>query len=259
MYQEIFGQKVQKKKYRTSGHFVQRWGSQGMTALLLSEKKEQKEMESMRDVNRVMEREIKKGSTPLQFEQLNFGDYSYNEISSQEKLVQVLSYLLRIGEYKSFAGKTIGNNVYMDIKWKKVVFKRTRLAYERNDIFATIKRLAKKYKLDFAGKVYLETVRCYFTISEEELKKCRYNYKGKDTYAFVLSDKYIIALYTHCLLARKAVALENIKLKGLSEVELSMVKLENVREVLFQALLLDDVKFDDGKMYAELCSIFLKK
>ena len=60
-------------------------------------------------------------------------------------------------------------------------------------------------------------------------------------------------------MARKAVALENIKLKGLSEVELSMVKLENVREVLFQALLLDDVKFDDGKMYAELCSIFLKK
>ena len=228
-----------------------------MTALLLSEKKEQKEMESMRDVNRVMEREIKKGSTPLQFEQLNFGDYSYNEISSQEKLVQVLSYLLRIGEYKSFAGKTIGNNVYMDIKWKKVVFKRTRLAYERNDIFATIKRLAKKYKLDFAGKVYLETVRCYFTISEEELKKCRYNYKGKDTYAFVLSDKYIMALYTHCLLARKGVAFENIELNGLSEVKLSMVKLENVREVLFQALLLDDVKFEDGKMYAELYSLFV--
>ena len=239
MYQEIFGQKVQKKKYRTSGHFVQRWGSQGMTALLVSEKKEQKEMESMRDVNRVMEREIKKESTPLQFEQLNFGDYSYNEISSQEKLVQVFSYLLRIGEYKSFAGKTIGNNVYMDIKWKKVVFKRTRLAYERNDIFATIKRLAKKYKL-----------RCYFTISEEELKKCRYNYKGKDTYAFVLSDKYIMALYTHCLLARKAATFENIELNGLSKVELSMVKLESVREVLFQALLLDDVKFDDGKMYA---------
>lgn len=72
-------------------------------------------------------------------------------------------------------------------------------------------------------------------------------------------NKYIIALYTHCLLARKAVALENIKLNGLSEVELSMVKLENVKEVLFQALLLDDVKFDDGKMYAKLCSIFLKK
>lgn len=44
-------------------------------------------MESMREVNRVMEREIKKGSTPLVFEQLGFGDYSYNEITSKEKLL----------------------------------------------------------------------------------------------------------------------------------------------------------------------------
>ena len=55
-----------------------------------------------------------------------------------------------------------------------------------------------------------------------------------------MSDRYIIALYTYCLSARKAVALENIELEGLSEAELSMVKLESVREVLFQALLLDD-------------------
>ena len=38
-------------------------------------------MESMRDVDRVMEREIKKEDTPLKFEQLGFGDYSYNEIT----------------------------------------------------------------------------------------------------------------------------------------------------------------------------------
>ena len=94
-------------------------------------------------------------------------------------------------------------------------------------------------------------------ISEEELGKCRYNYKGKDTYAFVMSDRYIMALYTYCLLARKAVVLENIEMEGLSEAELSMVKLESVREVLFQALLLDDVKFEDGKMYAELYSIYI--
>ena len=74
--------------------------------------------------------------------------------------MQVLSYLLRIGEYKSFAGKTIGNNVYME-------------------------------------------------------------------------------------------------LNGLSEVELSMVKLENVREVLFQALLLDDIKYKESKMYAEVCIIYV--
>lgn len=217
-------------------------------------------MESMRDVDRVMEREIKRGSTPLQFEQLGFGDYSYNEITSKEKLLRVFSYLLRIGEYEPFAGKTIRNNVYMDMRGKKAVFKRTRLTYERNNIFATIKRLAKKYNPDYEGKVYLETVRCFFTISEEELEKCRYNYKGKDTYAFVMSDRYIMALYTYCLSARKAVALENLEnigLEGLSEAELAMVKLESVSEVLFQALLLDDVKFEDGKMYAELCSIFL--
>ena len=227
-----------------------------MTALLLSEKKEQKEMESMRDVKRVMEHEIKKRTTPIQFEQLNFGDYSYNEISSREKLVQVLSYLLRIGEYKPFAGKTIGNNIYMDIKWKKVVFKRTRLAYERNDIFATIKRLAKKYKLDFAGKVYLETVRCYFTISEEELKKCRYNYKGKDTYAFVLSDKYIMALYTHCLVARKEAAIQGMQIEGFTEKEYGMVRLEKVGDVLFQALILDNVSCQEKYMYAEFISIY---
>lgn len=87
-------------------------------------------MVSMRDVDRVMEREVKKGSTPLQFEQLGFGDYSYNEITSKEKLLQVLSYLLRIGEYEPFCpGKPIGNNVYMDMRGKKAVFKRTRLTY----------------------------------------------------------------------------------------------------------------------------------
>ena len=72
-----------------------------------------------------------------------------------------------------------------------------------------------------------------------------------------MSDKYIMALYTYCLSARKAVALETIEMEGLSETELSMVKLESVREVLFQALLLDDMKFEDGKMYAELCSMYL--
>lgn len=214
-------------------------------------------MESMRDVDRVMEREIKEGSTPLVFDRLGFGDYSYNMVGSKEKLLQVLSYLLRIGEYEAFAGKTIGNNVYMDIKGKKTVFKRVRLTYERNNIFAMIKRLAKKYKPDYEGRVYLETVRCFFELSQDELEKCRYNYQGRDTYAFVLSDKYIMGLYTYCLSARKAAALENIEPEGLSQTELSMVKLESVREVLFQALLLDDMKLEDGKLYAKLCSIYL--
>ena len=36
-------------------------------------------MESMRDINRVMEREIAKGSCPLKLDHIEFGDYSYQE------------------------------------------------------------------------------------------------------------------------------------------------------------------------------------
>ena len=73
-------------------------------------------MESMRDINRVMEREIAKGSCPLKLDHIEFGDYSYQEITSKEKLLEVLSYLLRIGDFKQYAGKTILNNVYMDLR-----------------------------------------------------------------------------------------------------------------------------------------------
>ena len=214
-------------------------------------------MEPMRDINRVMEREIAKGSSPLKLDHIEFGDYSYQEITSEKKLEDVLFYLLRIRDFRQYAGKTILNNVYMDLCGRKPVFKRTRTAIERNNIFATIKRYAKKLMPQYNGDVYLETVRCYFDMSQENLEKYRYTYQGNETYAFVLSDKYIMALYTHCLVARKVAAFENIELNGLSKVEISMVKLKSVREVLFQVLLLDDVKFDDGKMYAELCTIYL--
>lgn len=214
-------------------------------------------MESMRDINRVMEREIAKGSSPLKLDHIEFGDYSYQEITSEKKLEDVLFYLLRIRDFRQYAGKTILNNVYMDLRGRKPVFKRTRTAIERNNIFATIKRYAKKLKPQYNGDVYLETVRCYFDMSQENLEKYRYTYQENETYAFVLSDKYIMALYTHCLVARKVATFENIELNGLSKVEISMVKLKSVREVLFQVLLLDDVKFDDGKMYAELCTIYL--
>ena len=173
-------------------------------------------MEPMRDINRVMEREIAKGSSPLKLDHIEFGDYSYQEITSEKKLEDVLFYLLRIRDFRQYAGKTILNNVYMDLRGRKPVFKRTRTAIERNNIFATIKRYAKKLMPQYNGDVYLETVRCYFDMSQENLEKYRYTYQGNETYAFVLSDKYIMALYTHCLVARKVAAFENIELNGLS-------------------------------------------
>ena len=48
------------------------------------------QMESMRDINRVMEREIAKGSCPLKLDHIEFGDYSYQEITSKEKLLKIL-------------------------------------------------------------------------------------------------------------------------------------------------------------------------
>lgn len=213
-------------------------------------------MESMRDVNRVMEREIAKGSCPLKLDHIEFGEYSYQEIASKEKLFEVLSYLLRIGDFSKYAGKTVINNVYMDLQGKKPVFKRTKTAMQRNNIFTTIKRYVKKHKPEYNGNVYLETVRCYFDIPQENLEKCRYTYQGNETYAFIMSDKYIMGLYTHCLVARREAASADVQEEGFTEKEYGMVRLENVGDVLFQALLLDDVKFEDGSVYAEFFSVY---
>ena len=146
----------------------------------------------------------------------------------------------------------------MDLRGKKTVFKRTKTAMERNNIFATIRRYAKKLKPQYNGDVYLETVRCYFDIPQENLEKCRYTYQGNETYAFLMSDKYIMALYTHCLVARKEAAMQDVQVEGLTEKEYGMVRLENAGDVLFQALLLDSVKGDiSNNMYAELITILL--
>ena len=147
------------------------------------------------------------------------------------------------------------NNVYMDLRGKKPVFKRTKTAMERNNIFATIRRYAKKLKPQYNEDVYLETVRCYFDIPQENLEKCRYTYQGNETYAFSMSDKYIMALYTHCLVARKEAAMKDVQMEGLTEKEYGMVRLENVGEVLFQALLFDDIKTEYDKIYVELYTI----
>lgn len=93
-------------------------------------------MESLRDVKRVMEREIEKGSCPLQFEYLEFGERPFQFIESEEKLNEVLSYLLRLGEYRGYTEHLVGNNVYMDLDmlcWK-IQFKRTHSPVERSEI-----------------------------------------------------------------------------------------------------------------------------
>lgn len=116
--------------------------------------------------------------------------------------------------------------------------------------------VCKEAKAQYNGDVYLEKVRCYFDIPQENLEKCRYTYQGNETYAFLMSDKYIMALYTHCLVTRKEVAMQDMQIESFTEKEYEMVRLENVGEVLFQALLLDSVRLNNAKMYAEFCTIY---
>ena len=217
-------------------------------------------MESMRDIDRVMEREIAKGSCPLRFVRIEFSGSPYQEIASKEKLLEVLSYLLRIGDYGRFAGKGTGNNVYMDIKGRKPAFKRTRSFIDRNTLFSTIRRYGKKIKPDFDGHTYLETVQCFFKLPDGEQEKYRVTYYGQETFVFPMSDKYILGLYTHCISARRAASADmDIPGTGFSEKEQGIVSLAGVRDVLFQCLLFDTVKYGEGVLCADLCTIYCLK
>lgn len=72
-----------------------------------------------------------------------------------------------------------------------------------------------------------------------------------------MSDKYIKALYTHCLVARKEAAIQGMLIEGFTEKEYGMVSLENVGEVLFQALLFDNVRIiRSNKIYMEFCTLY---
>jgi hypothetical protein len=48
-----------------------------------------------------------------------------------------------------------------------------------------------------------------------------------------MSDKYILGLYTHCLVARKEAANTEVQVEGFTEKKYGMVRLGNVGDVLF--------------------------
>ena len=103
-------------------------------------------MESLRDVKRAMEREVKKGSCPLMFDRLEFGSKPFQTISSEEKLDEVIAWLLRIKSFRQYAEKTIINNVYMDLDMlcKKPQFKRTHSVIDREGIYARAPKVQKE-------------------------------------------------------------------------------------------------------------------
>ena len=215
-------------------------------------------MESLRDVKRAMEREVKKGSCPLVFDRLEFGMKPFQIITSKEKLDEVLAWLLRIKSFRQYAEKTIINNVYMDLDMlcKNPQFKRTRSVMDREGIYARVQRYKKRLQPDYGRGLCLETVRCIFTLPEGEAEKCRLTHNGQETYAFIMSNKYILGLFTYCEAARKSAAADGVEYGHFTEPEQKIVLLNGVGDVLFQALLLDDVEYSGSGLSANLHTIY---
>ena len=215
-------------------------------------------MESLRDVKRAMEREAKKGSCPLMFDRLEFGSKPFQPVTSEEKLDEALAWMLRIKTFRQYAEKTIINNVYMDLDMlcKNPQFKRTRSVMDREGIYARVQRYKKRLQPDYDRGLCLETVRCIFTLPEGEAEKYRLTHNGQETYAFIMSNKYILGLFTYCEAARKSVVSDGVEYGHLTEQEQKIVLLDGVGDVLFQALLLDDVEYSGSGLSANLHTIY---
>ena len=192
------------------------------------------------------------------FDRLEFGSKPFQTITSEEKLDEALAWLLRIKTFRQYAEKTIINNVYMDLDMlcKNPQFKRTRSVMDREGIYARIQRYKKRLQPDYDRGLCLETVRCIFTLPEGEAEKCRITHNGKETYAFIMSNRYILGLFTYCEAARKSAATDGVEYGHLTEPEQKIVLLDGVGDVLFQALLLDDVEYSGSGLSASLHTIY---
>lgn len=212
-------------------------------------------MESLRDVRRKMEREIEKGrATPLKFEKMEVSENSYKMITSAEQYKKILNWLIRLNEYRT-GEATVTNNVYMKPMSKDPEFIRTKSVLERMSISVDALRRAKKLDPSFDGDCVLEEAICFFSLSQEQKDKCRYIHNDNETYAFMMSNPYIMGLYCECEAARAGIAVDT-EVTESDPVYKKVMGLFNVNEVLFQCLILDDIWEYDGMICAKLYTIY---
>lgn len=119
---------------------------------------------------------------------------------------------------------------------QKPQFKRTRSVVEREEVYTKVQRYKRKLKPEYDGRVCLETVQCIFSLPEKETDRYRMIYEGQETYGFIMSNKYILGLFAYCEAARKTIVWDGVEFEHLTEQEQKIVLLDNVRDVLFQAL-----------------------
>ena len=231
-----------------------------------------------KNIESLVEKEIQKGSTPLRLDSVMVPAEGFRDIDSRERLINILQYLLRVREHKKLIWNDTlsANNVYMDVFLGKTDFHRAALITGREEIYQHISWHGGKLKPDYNGKTVIETDVCAFFIAEDELEKCKKIYDGKEAYSFYFGKYQIRSLYADCLDYRKNMARDETTLYATDEStsqaaheykspeaaygkysDLFRLNDDVIRAVLFQCLLLDDLKVENGMVFANLYTIYL--
>ena len=208
-------------------------------------------------VYETVEKEIKKGSAPVAFAGLGFSEECYHLVDSQAKMNQLLDYFFRNEEYAALADRQVKSNIYAEMG-KRLNFRSARSDRDRKNMEVAAKRWIKKKHPTFDGDVYVENIRCFLDISQEELEKRKCTVNEQDTTALIFSQKHLEALYLQCLMHRRNAMQEIPELKGLSETCNRIYKLQDV-DVLFQCLLMDQMDWEEEKLYVQFSTIYLLK
>ena len=231
-----------------------------------------------KSIESLVEKEIQKGSTPLKLDSVMVPAEGFRDIDNRDRLINILQYLLRVREHKKLIWNDTlsANNVYMDVFLGKTDFHRAALITGREEIYQHINWYGGKLKPDYNGKTVIETDVCAFSIAEDELEKCKKTYDGKEAYSFYFGKYQIRSLYADCLDYRKNMARDEVTphatdagtQQAASEYkspeaaygkysELFRLNDDVIRAVLFQCLLLDDLKVENGMVFANLYTIYL--
>ena len=231
-----------------------------------------------KNIESLVEKEIQKGSTPLRLDSVMVPAEGFRDIDSRERLINVLQYLLRVREHKKLIWNDTlsANNIYMDVFLGKTDFHRAALITGREEIYQHINWYGGKLKPDYNGKTVIETAVCAFIIADDELEKCKKTYDGKEAYSFYFGKYQIRSLYADCLDYRKNMARDEDTLHAADEdphqaasdnksseaaygkySELFRLNDDVIRAVLFQCLLLDDLKIEENTVFANLYTIYL--
>ena len=155
----------------------------------------------------------------------------------------------------ALADRQVKSNIYAEMG-KRLNFRSARSDRDRKNMEVAAKRWIKKKHPTFDGDVYVENIRCFLDISQEELEKRKCTVNEQDTTALIFSQKHLEALYLQCLMHRRNAMQEVLELKGLSETCNRIYKLQDV-DVLFQCLLMDQMDWEEGKLYVQFSTVYL--